>query len=73
MKYEDIEKIKEIIDAINEIENFLSKIILGTSEVALATANNSYTAPISNIDTIIAIAQALNIRRDELIKEFEAL
>lgn len=72
MKYEDIEKVKEIIDAINEIDNFLNKIILGASEVALVTADNSYTAPIDNVDTIIAITQALAIRKGELIKELES-
>ena len=73
MKYKNIYKAKEIIDSISEIDNFLNKIVLGASEIALVTADNSYTAPISNNDTIIAITQALEIRKEELIKEFESL
>ena len=73
MKYEDIEKVKEIINAIEEIDNFLNKIVYNGSEIGLLKADRTIRAIISNSDTLVAIDQALNVRRDELIKELETL
>lgn len=73
MKYEDIEKVKEIINGIDEIDNFLKSLQCIGSEIILTGASKNILASIQNSDTLIAIGQALNIRRDELIKEFESL
>lgn len=73
MKYENIEKAKEIIDAIEELDNFLDKIVYDGSEIGLLKADRTCSAFISNSDTLIAIGQALNVRRAELIEELETL
>lgn len=71
MKYEDIDKVKEIINAIEEINNFLSKIVYNGSEIGLLKADRTICAIISNSDTLVAIDQALNVRKEELIEELQ--
>jgi len=71
MKYEDINKVKEIIDAIKEIDNFLNENVYNGSEIGLFKADRTIHAIISNSDTLIAINQALNVRKEELIEELQ--
>lgn len=73
MKYENIEKAKEIIEAIEEIENFSNSMIFNASEIGLLRADRTCCAYISDSDTLGAIDQALQIRKEELIKELEKL
>lgn len=72
MKYENIENVKELINAIEEIDIFLDN-INEYSEIGLLKADRTCTTFISNTDTLRAISHALNVRRTELIKELETL
>lgn len=73
MKYENFEKAKEIIEAIEEIENFSNNMIFDASEIGLLKADRTCCAYINNSDTLVAIKQALLIRKKELINELEKL
>lgn len=73
MKYENIERVKEIFNAIDEIDNVLRKLIYNSSVVSLLKADGTSAAKIEDSDTLIAIGQALEIRKEELIKELESL
>ena len=71
MKYEDIDKVKEIIFDINEIDTFLKYFNPSINYLCLENAEGKSIFHISNEQTLIEIEKTLKERKEELIEELQ--
>ncbi len=73
MKISNINKVKEMLAAIDEIENFTKYLNPITSKIAIMDASNKSIWTIENANTLSVISEVLEKEKDKYYKILEVL